>query len=615
MNRDHQPITFDSINGLYDRSSFDDATPEDHLTIARNLVFSQQGFKTRPGTSLSETVGSIRRFVRYKRLDEVARFLILDETGSLFDSTNLTAPILSIPEMVDFSASQYYNRIYITPHNRVRGIENEVVYVYDGTNCRVAGGSSPSGTLTVVNSALSGNVDAGTHLIAVSFETDSGYITKPGPAIYGVVLADGSHQIDISGIPIGPSGTIARRLLATRRIPDYAGNQNDYEFYFIPDGRISNNTDTTLTVNFFDADLQSEADYLFDLLATIPAGLGIGTYDESLIVWGEYDNPSVVRVSRKGDPESFDGVAGYITVAPNDAGAVTNAAEFRDSLYLTKGQRTYVTARDSVNPDSPIFWKVPNVDEGVGTGPFGIGVVLDTNGPNTDSMIVASRVGLMIFNGAYQQPELTWKISSTWQGMDYARFSEIQVFNDVVAQRIYTLLPDSTILVGDYQNGLSFQAIRWSTWTFPWEISCIGLDSEDANAAAVLYIAGDGNIWKLNSDEVDDGDIGISTKAKFAPRALAQFGEVLTASSFRLRAKGSGNLLCKLYGLDDSTSFVIAPITLGLSPGYEYTRLANLVNERFALELELDGAGEYLDFLRATVFVQSTWLERPNVTE
>src|SRR5690606_12889657 len=120
-----------------------------------------------------------------------------------------------------FSAAQYFDRIYITPHNRITGIENEVVYVYDGTTCRQAGGIAPSGSITVTNSTLSGNVEAGTHLIAVAFETESGFITRPGPSIYGQVLADGTHQIDISGIPIGPDGTVARHILATRRIPNY----------------------------------------------------------------------------------------------------------------------------------------------------------------------------------------------------------------------------------------------------------------------------------------------------------------------------------------------------------------------------------------------------------
>ncbi len=614
MNRDHTPIVIEDVNGLYDRSTFDDSTPENHLTVADNLVYSQRGFGTRSGTSLVNSVGSILRFVRYKRLDEVSRFLILSTGGNLYDSTNLGVPILTLPSMVDFSAVQYYNRIYISPHNRIRGIENEYVYVYDGTTCRKAGGTVPSGTLIAANSALSGNVDAGTHLFAISFESSSGHITRPGPALYGVVLADGTHQIDISGIPIGPVGTVARRILATRRIPDYAGNQNNYIFYFVPTGRIANNSATTATVNFFDGDLLTEADYLFDELSDIPAGIGIGVYSESLITWGEYNNPSVVRISKQGDPESFSAISGYITIAPNDAGGVMNASEFRDSLYIMKGTRTYVTTRDTVNSDSPIFWRITNVDEGIGTGPFGIASVLDTGGPNTDSLIVAARVGLMIFNGLFMQPELTWKISSLWQSMNYANFNSIQVFNDVVTQRIYTLMPDSTILVGDYKNGLSFQSIRWARWTFPWTITSIGLDINTSNANALLLIAGNGNLWKLNTASVNDDVNGISTKVRYAPRALSTYGEIVGVSSVRFRLKGSGILDVRLYGLDNAVSKTLQSITLDTAPGKEYTRLSNFKNEKCAIELELNSASEFVEVLKTTLFVAPVWMERPNVT-
>ncbi len=486
--------------------------------------------------------------------------------------------------------------------------------MYDGTTCRKAGGTVPSGTLIAANSALSGNVDAGTHLFAISFESSSGHITRPGPALYGVVLADGTHQIDISGIPIGPVGTVARRILATRRIPDYAGNQNNYIFYFVPTGRIANNSATTATVNFFDGDLLTEADYLFDELSDIPAGIGIGVYSESLITWGEYNNPSVVRISKQGDPESFSAISGYITIAPNDAGGVMNASEFRDSLYIMKGTRTYVTTRDTVNSDSPIFWRITNVDEGIGTGPFGIASVLDTGGPNTDSLIVAARVGLMIFNGLFMQPELTWKISSLWQSMNYANFNSIQVFNDVVTQRIYTLMPDSTILVGDYKNGLSFQSIRWARWTFPWTITSIGLDINTSNANALLLIAGNGNLWKLNTASVNDDVNGISTKVRYAPRALSTYGEIVGVSSVRFRLKGSGILDVRLYGLDNAVSKTLQSITLDTAPGKEYTRLSNFKNEKCAIELELNSASEFVEVLKTTLFVAPVWMERPNVT-
>ncbi len=611
MNRDHPPIVLNVVNGLYDRSEFDDSIPADHLSIADNIAYGERGWATRPGTSLLHEVGTIRRFVLYKRLNEVSRLLILNNSGNLYDSTDLGIPILTIPTMVDFSATQYFNSIYITPHNRTTGIEGEVVYVYDGTTCRPAGANSPAGTLTVVNSALSGHVEAGTHLIAVSFETQSGYISKPGPALYGVVVADGTKKLDISGIPTGPTGTVARRILSTRRISTYNGNQEGYTFYFVPTGRIANNVDTTVTVDFYDADLLLDADYLFDQLTTIPAGVGITTYQNSLVIWGEYNEPSVVRVSKKGDPEAFDSVEGYITVAPNEAGGVKNCVEFRNSLYILKSQRTYSTARDLANENSPIFWQVISIDEGIGTEPFGIANVLDNSGPNTDNILVAAQTGLFLFNGIYLQPEFSWKVDRLWHTIDRGGFNQIQVYNDVIANVIYVLLPDGNLLVGDYKNGLSFQAVRWARWHFPWDITAIAIDV-DSNGSADLLLAGDGKIWKLDVSVHNDDDTAIQTAVRYAPQGVGGFDSLAHFSSVRVRAVGVGNLEVTLYSLDNVVAQDLLPITLSLIPGKAYSRLSNVVNEKCAVQFVLDSFGEYVRVLDVILFSAEAWAERPD---
>lgn len=611
MNRDHTPIVLSRVNGLYDRSDFEDSVPTDHFSIADNIAYGERGWETRPGTSELHTLGNIRRFVHYKRLNEVSRLLILNNVGALYDSTDLGTPILTIPAMVDFSATQYFNSIYITPHNRTSGIEGEVVYVYDGTTCRPAGASSPSGTLTVVNSALSGHVEAGTHLVAVAFETQSGYISKPGPALYGVVSSDGTKQLDISGIPVGPAGTVARRILSTKRIAAYNGNQEGFEFFFVPTGRIANNTDTTATVDFYDADLVVSGDYLFDQLTTIPAGVGITTFQESLVVWGEFAEQSVVRVSKRGDPESFDAVEGYLTVAPNEAGGVKNCVEFRDSLYILKSQRTYSTARDFSNENSAIFWKIISIDEGIGTECFGIANILDTSGPNTDNFLVAAQSGLFLFNGIYLQPEFSWKIDSLWHAVDHDNFDEIQVYNDVVANNIYVLLPDGNLLVGDYKNGLSYDAVRWARWTFPWDITAIAINV-GPDELTELLLAGNGTIWRLDPEALNDDDTAINTVVHYAPIGVGEYGSLAHFHVVRIRATGEGNLETSLHSIDHTHMQDLLPIALSENPGREYQRLCNFVGEKCALKFELDAFGEYVRVLNVTLFANETWAERPN---
>ena len=462
----------------------------------------------------------------------------------------------------------------------------------------------------------SGHVEAGLHIFAVAYETASGYITKPGPALYPTAVFDGTRMANLSSIPIGPAGTVGRRLLATKRIPTtgvgaYTGNQEGYEFFFIPTGRIADNTTTEVNVDFYDADLLLSADYLFDLMDTIPAGVGLTTYQKSLVVWGEFNDPSTVRLSKQNEPETFDRIEGLMTVAPNESGGVKNAVEFRDLLYMTKSYRTYAVSRDLTNPESPIFWRVISIDEGIGTECFGIASILDIQGPNTDSFAAVAFSGVYLFNGTYSQPEFSWKVDSLWHDIDRSRFDEVQVYNDIVSNLIYIFLPDSTILVADYRNGFSHTAIRWARWTFPWRITSISINVQPDKVEHLL-IAGNGKIWEFDPEFINDGDVAIHTLVEYAPQTAAPDGTIFTFKSLKLRAMGNGTLKIKLRGLDNVTEFVVRPIDLGMYPAKEYQRQTNLVNERCSIEMEMTDANDFALVQRVTIFPDATWTERPS---
>ena len=612
-NRDAQPIVLGEVNGLYDRSIFHDSVPSDHLAIADNVIYGEAGWRTRPGCREKFNIpfATIRRFYHYNRLNEVPRLLILTEEGSLYDSTDLLRPIHFDPKWKDFSTAQYYNNVFITPHDRNTGIEGDFVWLYDGTTFRKAGGAAPVGSFTASVSSLSGHVEAGTHLFAVAYETSSGYLTKPGPQIYPFAVFDGTRMAHLSSIPVGPVGTFARRLLATRRIEKYNGNQEGFEFFFIPTGRIADNTTTVIDVDFYDADLLLSADYLFDLMDTIPAGVGLTTYQKSLVVWGEFNNPSNVRISKQNEPETFDAIEGIMTIAPNESGGVKNCVEFRDLLYMTKSYRTYAVSRDLTNPESPIFWRVISIDEGIGTECFGIASILDVQGPNTDSFAAVAFSGIYLFNGTYSQPEFSWKIDSLWHNIDRSRFDEIQVHNDIVANLIYIFLPDSTILVADYRNGFSHTAIRWSRWTFPWRITAISINVQPDKVEHLL-IAGNGKIWEYDPTFVNDGDVAIHTLVEYSPQTASPDGTIFTFKALKLRAMGNGNLKIQLGGLDNVCTFTVRPIGLTMNPGKEHQRLTNLVNERCSIKMEMTDANDYALVQRVTVFPDATWLERPS---
>ena len=179
--RDHRGIVVEDFRGLVDNGE-DEATPQNGFITSQNNKFMRRGVRSREGTSLMHTIGNVRRVAIYKRIGEAQRLLILNSVGEIYDSTDLTGPILSIATMTDFSAASIFGRSYITPHDGVTGLAGEKVYVYNGTGtARPAAGTAPIGfTLTLANSGTAGTVETGDHILGVAFETNSGFVTKPG---------------------------------------------------------------------------------------------------------------------------------------------------------------------------------------------------------------------------------------------------------------------------------------------------------------------------------------------------------------------------------------------------------------------------------------------------
>jgi hypothetical protein len=186
----------------------------------------------------------------------------------------------------------------------------------------------------------------------------------------------------------------------------------------------------------------------------------------------EYDNVSLVRVSAVGEPEAFNQIDG-ICLVPPDGNPVTNMAELRDVLYVTKRNKT-VSFVD--NGDEPATWPLTNIDNAMGTGVHGIATVVDAGASNVDYLIMSCYTGLTIFNGRYILPELSWKVSELWGNQTFKTNNRvIQIVNDSVLQRLYIVLTTRQILFGDYSNGLDPKKIRWCPWTIDTNVNTLCL--------------------------------------------------------------------------------------------------------------------------------------------
>ena len=173
----------------------------------------------------------------------------------------------------------WYTIEHITDDNKVSTKINfkdsSMLTVYTPT----AGGAGGTDALTVANTNIAGFCDFGFHLVGVVFETDTGYLTSPGPQdATGKTKFAGQHYVDVTksikvtNIPIGPANVVKRHLVSTKWIPEYNGDQKGYQFFFIPKGILENNTATELVVNYYDSDLLSDASHLLDNFSEIPQG-------------------------------------------------------------------------------------------------------------------------------------------------------------------------------------------------------------------------------------------------------------------------------------------------------------------------------------------------------
>lgn len=478
--RGHPPVILDTFKGLWRRGDAD-TTPLDHFADCQNLLLgSNDVFSTRPGIGVSQTteapLSNVKRIYNYNTGELNSQLVLVvndsneGEIYHILDSNTLFGPLLTILGMTDFAFAPYGGRAYISPFGSFaqgdltiqKGLEDEVVYVYegDGTAARPAAGEPLTGNMTIANGAA-GNTDPGEHIFGFVVETISGFLSAPG--LLETFTTSANLSVSFGSIPTsGDPNVVARHLVATKVIPNFNGNLEGYDLFFVPGGTIPNNTDTSLNnISFFDQDLLEDASHLLDNYEEIPAGASLSLYNERLIVAATFDDINLALVSARGEPEAINQISGILTVQP-DGNPVTNGQELRDVLYLFKRTRTIAYVD---NGDEPSSWEPVIIDNALGTSVHGIATVLDSGSASVDFLIICTYQGISLFNGKYVEPELTWKIEDYWKELDRNLFGLLQIVNAPIQKWILCVLPTRDILVGFYSNGMDSKNIRWCPWS------------------------------------------------------------------------------------------------------------------------------------------------------
>ena len=629
---DYERKIFEDFKGFF-WSGQPDEVPEEFFTNCLNVDYTDGEVFTRPGLDTAITLGygggngKVRRFAAFADPAFGYIVLILNEVGALYTFSTragdtATTPRLTVFGSTDFSAIRMYGRIFISFHNGQSGLNTVPLFVYTPhpTNIaldefRDAAGFAPAGTAMAASDGGPGIVNAGTYKIAVSYITNSGFVTKPGPIVLGVFTptvynAPGGLTINLSNIPIGPVGTAHRQILITKADLE--------EYFFLPQsfgGLIPGNVSTSTILNFDDTtDLVDSADYLFDLLESVPGPLALHSYNARLCIAGEFAQGSIVRVSRKREPESFSAIDGIVHVNKDDGFTIRNLLVMRDVLYVWKNLGVHAVQD---NGDEPSGWQVYPIDENVNVSIHGIGEFFDNSEIKVarEWTVIADRSGLLLFDGSVRKKPITHNIDNIWQLINFNVYHKITVVVDDHHHKIYCALPipndyegapatDNTYLImGDYNecpsNVPQFDTIKWSAWRFKpgisgtlkgaTEIGMFGVNPDTVPTLKIGSIDGGGKIWRLNpAATTDDGGVienWFETAFLYWDSGMIHF-----FNAVRMRITGTGLMSIIVYGEDYMSSLTVpSPLTLQTFPGREFLVRFNFQNEKASIRFEFSG--------------------------
>jgi hypothetical protein len=339
-------------------------------------------------------------------------------------------------------------------------------------------------------------------------------------------------------------------------------------------------------------------------------------------------NTSLVRASLAENPESYDGVSGFLGVSEQDGQSVRAAFRLRERLYFVKDHSMFVTEDDGVN--EPASWTINEVSRTVGT-PSVAGV--DTG---EDWAVIAGRAGLYIFDGG-EPVKISQEIQPLWDQINWAAGQTLWLRIDTRNKRILCGVPvgaatsPNRILALDYRGLLdaneiaTLRSVHFSTFTgklfavgrsrkwCPWNVtanSCALAERADGTAQVFLGNglvsgAGNGKIYQLSDTQFSDDGAAINsyyTTYFFLSHDLEQ---ALQARSHRklfayltVYAEGAGNLNLSAFVDNEAYPAALAPLPLSSPSSKDLELPINLLGERVAFQAGTNSVGAWFKLER-----------------
>jgi len=283
----HTPTVIDEFGGLctlYDKSDL----PIGLAGYATNIEFFPGGFRSRSPFALQSTDSSaFTGLLGYTTAAGLRKRMLLETDGSLkqeYPEGTLTSVSSILGTSLTLAGTRMYGRALMCFSNGKYGTAPPLQY--NDTALRRVSIAGPGIACAAAGSATAGSVSTGYHYFAVAFLTDTGYLTRPSPWVeLNVTVA--SRKVDISALAIGPTGTTARVIFATAAYA--SATTGPVGFYNLPAFVVPDNSTTTLTIDFTDAQLLDSLEVPGDQLYrrdVIPEVLGCCHYNQRVVYWG-----------------------------------------------------------------------------------------------------------------------------------------------------------------------------------------------------------------------------------------------------------------------------------------------------------------------------------------
>ncbi|MGC1267113.1 MAG: hypothetical protein WA853_12580 [Candidatus Acidiferrum sp.] len=385
-------------------------------------------------------------------------------------------------------------------------------------------------------------------------------------------------------------------------------------------------------------------------LATIPGDLVLRVYaDGTPNTGGQFyidsveifptstpANTSIVRGSRVEDPESYDGIEGFLSVAENNGQAIRAAFTLRERLYFVKEHSLHVTQDDGVN--EPSLWTISEVSHRLGTPSVrGVGV-------GEDWVVIAHRTGLYIFNGG-EPIKISQEIQPTWNQINWQYGHTLWVTVDIKERRIMVgaplgtaTSPNAVLMLDDHdlddasdistrppvnvtytgRKAATDMARKWSPWTIAAN-SCALIERSDGTAMVAMGgglpgvggAGATGKVYQLNDTQLSDDGAAIPsyyTTHFFPERAVEQslnLGAHRKLFSYlTMFVEGAGNLSLTTFVDSQSVPQAQQPLPLS-SPSLKDLELQiNVLGERVAFQVSTNQPGAWFKLQKFTPSVR-----------